>query len=72
LIDERIAGFDNEELKKSMRDFYLSGSGFDMISSEVLSEKVFERVQAIFSGTAPNLEDLAESEEPEISNEEEE
>jgi trigger factor len=72
LIDERIGRFDNDELKKSMRDFYLSGSGFDMISSEVLSDKVYDRIQAIFSGTAPDLEDLAILEQSEDGLEEEE
>jgi trigger factor len=72
LIDERIGRFDNEELRNSMRDFYLSGSGFDMISSEVLSEKVYDRIEAIYNGTAPDLEALAELEEAEESLEEEE
>lgn len=59
LVDKRISRFDNEELRTSMRDFYLSGSGFDMISSEVLSEKVYDRIKAILSGEAPDLDTLA-------------
>ena len=55
-----------------MRDFYLSGSGFDMISSEVLSEKVYGRIKAILSGTAPDLDELADLEQAEESREEEE
>lgn len=72
LIDERVARYDNEELQQNMRDFYLSGSGFDMISSEVLSVKVYERVKAILSGTAPDLEELAEAEQLDSSQVEEE
>ena len=72
LIDERIGHFENEELKKSMRDFYLSGSGFDMISSEVLSDKVYDRIQAIFSGAAPDLDELDAVEQSERDLEEEE
>jgi trigger factor len=72
LIDERIGNFDNEELKKSMRDFYLSGSGFDMISSEVLSDKVYDRIRAIYSGTAPDLDALDDAEQAEDNLEEEE
>ncbi|MFN2208593.1 MAG: trigger factor [Candidatus Promineifilaceae bacterium] len=73
LIDERVARFeDNEELRNSMRNFYLSGSGFDMISSEVLSEKVHDRIKAIFSGTAPDLADLEEAEAIDNALEEEE
>ena len=59
LVDERISRYDNEELRNSVRDFYLSGSGFDMISSEVLSDKVYQRIADIFSGAAPSLEELA-------------
>lgn len=59
LVDKRVSRFDNEELRTSMRDFYLSGSGFDMISSEVLSEKVYDRIKAILSGEAPDLDEMA-------------
>ena len=72
LIDERTSHFENEELKKSMRDFYMSGSGFDMVSSEVLSEKVYDRVRAILSGTAPDFEELAALEQSAEGLEEEE
>ena len=58
LVDERVGNYENEELREQMREFFLSGSGFDMISSEVLSNKLYERIQAIFSGTAPDLESL--------------
>ena len=59
VIDERISRFDNEGLRDSMRSYYRSGPGFDLISSEVLSNKAYERVRAIFSGNAPDLEALA-------------
>lgn len=55
LIDERTARFDNEGLRESMRNYYRSGSGFDMLSSEVLSNKAYERILAIFSDNAPDL-----------------
>ena len=59
LVDQRIGRFeDNVELQNSMREFYLSGSGFDMISSEVLSDKTYERIKAIYGGTAPDLATL--------------
>ena len=60
LIEERIARFDNPGLRDSMRNYYRSGQGFDLISSEVLSNKAYERARAIFSGNAPDLEALAE------------
>jgi trigger factor len=71
LIDERTADIDNEELRQQMHDFYLSGSGFDMISNEVLSNKVYERMVAILSGDAPDLDALTEDEEESADSEEE-
>lgn len=59
IIEERVSRFaDNEELQDGMRNFYRSGSGFDSISSEVLSEKVYERIQEIYMGEAPDLDAL--------------
>ncbi len=71
LVDERVARYENEELRKQMRDFYLTGAGFDMISSEVLSNKVYERLIAIYSGEAPDLEAIAEESLDESDSEEE-
>ncbi len=56
IIDERVARFDNEGLRESMRNYYRSGQGFDQISSEVLSNKAYDRVREIFSGNAPDLD----------------
>lgn len=60
LIEERIARFDNPGLRDSMRNYYRSGQGFDLISSEVLSNKAYERARAIFSGNAPDLAALVD------------
>ena len=59
IIEERVARFDNEGLKDSMRNYYRSGNGFESISGEVLSNKVYERILAILSGTAPDPAELA-------------
>jgi trigger factor len=62
-LDERLAVFgDNPELAEGMRNYYKSGYGFEMISSEILVDKAHERVVAIFSGTAPDLADLTDEE----------
>jgi trigger factor len=59
MIDERVGSFgDNEELIAGMRDYYRSGPGFDMLSSEVLMEKAYDRMVAILSGEAPDLDEL--------------
>jgi trigger factor len=62
LVDERVGHYGNAELRQQMHDFYLTGPGFDMISSEVLSDKVYERMVAILSGNAPDLDALEEEE----------
>ncbi len=69
LIEERVRKFENEDLQNSMRDYYRQGSGFDSISGEVLHEKVYERIMAIYAGTAP---DLAELEDEDAGSDEEE
>ncbi|KAA3662628.1 MAG: trigger factor, partial [Chloroflexi bacterium] len=58
-IEERVAAFgDNKELQESMGNYYRSGYGFDMISSEILMEKAQDRIKAILSGNAPDLDAL--------------
>lgn len=66
-IDERVSRFgDNEALLEGMRDYYRSGPGFDMLSSEVLMDKAYERIQAVLTGQAPDLAELeAEAEKAE-------
>ncbi len=63
-IAERTSAFgDNETLAKSMRDYYATGAGLDMISSEILMDKVGKRVKAILEGAAPALDELEAGEE---------
>lgn len=65
-LDEQLASFaDNEDLSKSMRDFYKQGYGLEMISSQILMDKVYERMAAILSGEAPDLAELEADEEAE-------
>jgi trigger factor len=59
VIDQRLARFDNDALKDSLRNYYRSGQGFEAISGEVLSNKVYDRIRAILSGEAPDLAELA-------------
>lgn len=71
-IDERLARFDEDgELRQQMRDFFLQGQGLDMISSQLLMDKLYERVEAIVTGNAPDLAEL-EAEETAAATEEEE
>jgi trigger factor len=58
-IEERLADFgDNEDLRDSMRQYFSTGYGFDMMSSEILMDKFAERAEAIYSGEAPDLAEL--------------
>jgi trigger factor len=58
-IEERLADFgDNEDLRKSMRQYFTTGYGLEMMSSEILMDKVSERAEAIYAGQAPDLAEL--------------
>lgn len=57
-IETRVARFDKETLKDSMRDYYRTGQGFEAISSTVLRDKVYDRLREILSGNAPDLAEL--------------
>lgn len=72
-IDERVAAFeDNDELQESMRNYYRSGYGFDMMSSEILMDKAYKRIEAILSGNAPDLDAIDEADMSEAATDEEE
>ncbi|HEX6386290.1 MAG TPA: hypothetical protein VF177_16580, partial [Anaerolineae bacterium] len=72
-IEERVSRFeDNEELQSGMRDFYRSGRAFQTLSSEILMDKVEERIKAILTGNAPDLEALASAATEEAAGTEEE
>ncbi len=63
-IEKRLESFDdNDDFKESMRSYFQSGYGFDMISSEVIMDKAYERMTAVLTGNAPDLEALAAAEE---------
>lgn len=70
-IERRLAQFDNEGLKDAMRNYYRSGRGLETVSSEALSDKVYERMRAIMAGEAPDLAALAAEAEAEEVDEEE-
>jgi len=58
-VEERLATLsENIELRESMRQYFHSGYGLDMMSSEILMDKVAERATEIYSGSAPSLAEL--------------
>lgn len=55
-VEKRLESFgDNDDFRESMRKYFQSGQGFDMISSEVIMDKVYERMTAVLTGNAPDL-----------------
>lgn len=59
-IDERLDRFEaNDELREQMREFFREGQGLEMVSNDLLMEKVYERIAAIVTGNAPDLDELA-------------
>ena len=66
-IDERLGDRfeDDEELREQMRDFFRQGQGLEMVTGELVMDKVFDRLEAIVTGNAPSLEELAAAEEEE-------
>lgn len=68
-VAKQIESFDDETLRNTMRDYYRSEAGLDVIGSEILHNKVYDRIQAIFGGYAPELSALQDEE---TANDEEE
>ena len=69
-LEERLGKFENPELRESMREFMQSEYGIQMMGSEILMDKAYERIKAIFRGEAPDLasleiDDAAEADEEE-------
>ena len=70
-LEKRLERFgDNEELREQLRSIFTEGSGFEMMSNDILMEKVNERIMAIAAGEAPELELMEE--ETVVASEEEE
>lgn len=70
-VEERLDRFaDNEELRDQMRDFFRQGQGLELIGSEVVMDLVHERIKAIVTGEAPDLEALEEEDESTVDEEE--
>lgn len=61
-IEERTAEIDDEELRVQMREYYENGPGLQRLSNELVFDMVFERMEAIGAGTAPDPAELEGSE----------
>lgn len=69
-LEERLEKFDDPELREGMREYMRGEYGIQMLGSEILMDKAYERIRAIFTGEAPDLasleiDDAAEADEEE-------
>jgi trigger factor len=70
-VEERLNQFDdNEELRENLRNVFTQGQGLEMMSNDILLDKVYERMKEIVTGNAPDLDALIV--EDEVTEEEEE
>ncbi len=61
LVDERLESFGSEmedEMRESMRQVLMSGESMQRMSNELMVRKAFDRIEAILSGSAPDLDEL--------------
>jgi trigger factor len=57
-VDERLEKYEDERLREGMREYLLQGDGLTNIMNEILTDKLYERIKEILSGTAPDLSEL--------------
>jgi trigger factor len=57
-VEARLAKFEDERLREGMREYLLQGEGIQNIAAEILTNKLYARIKAILSGTAPDLAEL--------------
>ena len=73
-IEKRLDSFgEDEELRERLRSFFTQGEGLESMSNEILVEKTQERIEAVVTGNAPDLDALeaaAEADEPDVLEEE--
>lgn len=69
LVDERMEMFKDmeEELKKSMREVLMQGESLQRMGNELMIREAFNRIEAILSGTAPDLSELEDEDEEEAA-----
>ncbi|MFN2189978.1 MAG: trigger factor [Candidatus Promineifilaceae bacterium] len=59
MLDNRVNRYgDNPELKEQIRNVLSQGQGLESIRNDILMEKVVDRIEAIVTGTAPDLDEL--------------
>jgi trigger factor len=64
-VDKRVNSFgsDDEAFQEQLRAAFSQGQGYELMSNDIMMEKVNERVEEIVTGNAPDLEALAADQE---------
>ncbi len=57
-LDEQLAKYEDERLREGMREYFMQGDGFTNLATGLLNEKLYQRVQEILTGNAPDLSEL--------------
>jgi FKBP-type peptidyl-prolyl cis-trans isomerase (trigger factor) len=62
-LEERLSRFnDNEELREQLRGLFRQGRNLEMMTNDILMDKVHDRIAAIVTGNAPDLAELEAAE----------
>lgn len=71
-LDKQVGQYEDEKLREAMRSYLSQGPGMEQISGVLLMNRIIDRMQAIASGNAPDLDELeaeAEAAETETADE---
>lgn len=60
-IEQRVASLSGDEqsqIQQQIRDYFQRGEGRSLLGSEILMDKLYDRIEAIVTGNAPDLAEL--------------
>jgi trigger factor len=57
-IEVQLASFEDERVRDNMREYLRQSEGLTSTMNDILSDKLYQRIKAILSGTAPDLSQL--------------
>jgi trigger factor len=56
-VDQRLESYEaDDELREQLRKMFTDGQGLEILSNDILLEKTYDRVEAIETGNAPDLD----------------
>jgi trigger factor len=59
MLEQRISQYgDNAELQEQLRNVLSQGQGLESMRNDILMEKIVDRIEAIITGNAPDLDEL--------------